>query len=382
MWWPVTTRMTGDPAVLTRAAVLTEFGTDLEIREVEIADPGPMEVRVRIRAAGVCASDAKVRDGHNPLYRTPPVVLGHESVGVVESVGEGVSSVSAGDHVLISMNRTCGECVECAAGRAYLCVDEVRRLAVAGRTASGRTPFRIDDRELPGFIGIGSFAEHVVVGASMLVPVPAEDYEDALALLACAVVTGVGAVWNVARVRPGETVLVVGCGGVGLNVVQGAVLAGAGRVIAADTNPGKLDLALRLGATDVLVPDGALADQVGAIEPGGVDHAFDVTGVAGVAAAAMTATRPGGTTVLVGSPPADTTVHVSPQLLFGDRRLRGCVGGNAVPARDLPVLLRLVRSGKLAVEPLISERVTLDEINDAIARQRAGEVARSLVLFE
>lgn len=369
----------------TRAAVLLEFGAPLEIHEVEVADPGPDEVRVRILAAGVCGSDSKVQAGRNPLYPKTPVVLGHESVGVVESIGTGVTSVAPGDHVLISMNRACGRCAECGAGRAYLCTDPSRRLAVSGRRGDGRTPFRLAGREVPAFIGIGAFAEHVLVGASMLVPVPGDRYEDALALLTCAVVTGVGAVWHVANVRPGETVLIVGCGGVGLNVVQGAVLAGASRIIAVDTNTAKLESALQMGATDVLLPKGAsdmtLAEQVAALEPGGVCHAFDATGADGMASSAMAATRPGGTTVLVGSPAA-SIMDVSTGLLFGGRVLRGCIGGNAVPAVDLPQLMRLVRAGRLRLEPLISERISLEQVNTAIERQRAGEVARSLIIFD
>lgn len=365
----------------TRAAVLTRFGAPLEIREIELARPGPTEVRVRVRAAGVCGSDSKAQSGLNPLYPAPPVVLGHECVGVVEAVGDEVGSVVPGDHVLVSMNRACGRCPDCAAGQAYLCTDDARRLAIAGRLADGRTPFRMGTQQVPGFIGIGSFAEHVVVGAAMLVPIPEAAYRDALALLTCAVVTGVGAVLHVAHVRPGETVLVVGCGGVGLNVIQGAVLAGAVRVIAADTNPAKLALARRLGATDVLDAGEFLADRVVEIEPGGVCHAFDATGSSGVVGPAMAATRPGGTTVLVGSPPAGS-IELPTALFFGDRRLRGCVGGNAVPTRDLPTLLRLVRAGRLQLEPLVSERVPLEGVTDAIERQRGGDVARSLIVFD
>jgi Zn-dependent alcohol dehydrogenase len=176
-------------------------------------------------------------------------------------------------------------------------------------------------------------------------------------------------------------VLVVGCGGVGLVVVQAAVLAGAARVIAADTNPAKLDAALGLGATDVVLADDGLRDQVATLAPSGVDHAFDVTGAQGVAAEAMATTRPGGTTVLVGSPSAGD-IAVSPALLFGGRVLRGCVGGNATPAVDLPRLLELVHGGRLPIEPLVSERVPLEEINEALARQQAGVVTRSLIVFD
>jgi Zn-dependent alcohol dehydrogenase len=247
--------------------------------------------------------------------------------------------------------------------------------------ADGHSRLRTAGREVLPFIGIGSFARHAVVGARMLVPVPAAQADPALALLACGVVTGVGAVLNVAGVQAGQSVLVVGCGGVGLNVVQGAVLAGAARIVAADTVAAKLELARALGATDVLLPGGDLAAQVAELVPGGVDHAFDVTGAPGVAAAAMAATRPGGGTVLVGSPPADRPLEIPPALLQGGRTLRGCIGGDASPGRDLPMLLDLVAAGRLVLEPLVSERVGLDDVNGAIRRQRAGEVARSLLVI-
>ncbi|WP_116202625.1 alcohol dehydrogenase catalytic domain-containing protein [Amycolatopsis circi] len=364
-----------------KAAVLTGFGKPLEIRKIDVADPGPTEVRVRIVASGVCGSDAKVCAGRNPLYPQPPVVLGHESAGIVEATGAAVTSVSPGDHVLVAMNRACGRCPECASGHAYLCQGEARHSAVAGRLADGRTPFSLDGRELPAFIGIGSFAEQVVVGEEMLIPVPDEDFDASLALLACAVVTGTGAVWRVARVRPGETVLVVGCGGVGLAVVQAAVLAGAARVIAADVNPAKLHEARVAGATDAVDAGDSLPDAVGRLTGRGVDHAFDVTGAAGVAADAMAATKPGGTTVLVGSP-ASAEIGVPSALLFGGRVLRGCVGGNANPAADLPNLIELVRTGRFSLDPLVSERVPIEEVNEALARQQAGAVTRSLIVFD
>ena len=364
------------------AAVLTRFGAPLEICSVEVADPQPGEVRVRIRASGVCGSDSKVLAGSNPTYSTPPIVLGHESVGVVDAVGEGVHSVVPGDHALIGMNRWCGRCAQCGSGRAYLCTGRDRRLAIAGRSADGSTRLRMERQEVVPFIGIGSFAEYAVVGEEMLVVIPTREYRDDLALLACSVVTGVGAVRNVADVRPGDCVLVIGCGGVGLNVVQGAVLAGARTVIAVDTVTAKLDAAERLGATHRLLAGDDLAARVCGIEPGGVHHAFDVTGVPGIAATAMAATQPGGTTVLVGSPAAGTVLELPPELLFADRRLRGCVGGNAAPAVDLPLLVRLVAAGRLSLEPLISERIGLEDINGAIERQRAGEVTRSLIVFD
>ncbi|MFD2469061.1 zinc-binding dehydrogenase [Amycolatopsis silviterrae] len=219
-----------------------------------------------------------------------------------------------------------------------------------------------------------------MVGEEMLIPVPDGDFDASLALLACAVVTGTGAVWRGARVRPGETVLVVGCGGAGLAVVQAAVLAGAARVIAADVNPAKLHEARVAGARDAVDAGDSLSDAVGRLTSRG-DHAFDVTGAAGIAADAMAATKPGGTTVLVGSP-VSAEIGVPSALLFGGRVLRGCVGGNANPAADLPNLIELVRTGRFSLDPLVSERVPIEEVNEALARQQARAVNRSLIVFD
>ncbi|MFC5950376.1 alcohol dehydrogenase catalytic domain-containing protein [Pseudonocardia lutea] len=361
------------------AAVLSGFGSPLEVREVDLAPPGPGEVRVRIRASGICGSDAKVAAGLNPLYPEPGVVLGHESVGVVAEVGQGVDSVAVGDAVVIAMNRWCGRCRECARGRAYLCTGAARQNAIRGLLADGTSRLSLDGAPLLPFVGIGSFAEYTVVGESMLVRLGDVPIRPELALVACGVVTGVGAVRNVAGVAPGDTVLVVGCGGVGLAAVAGAALAGASRIVAADTVASKLDLAVAMGATDVVRAGDDLAERVADVVPGGVDHAFDVTGAPGVLARTMAATRPGGTTVLVGSPAA--AVEIPPVLFFGGRTVRGCVGGNAVPADDLPRLVDLVATGRLDLSPLVSETVGLAEVDAALARQKAGEVARSVIVF-
>ena len=229
-------------------------------------------------------------------------------------------------------------------------------------------------------IGIGSFAEYAVVAEASCIPVSADLPLDLLALTACAVVTGVGAVLNTARVEVGSTVLVAGCGGVGLNVIQGAKLAGAAAIIAADTVAGKLELACRLGATHTVLA-GNLRDQVDAVTRGGADYAFDATGSPAVFTAAFEATRPGGTTVLVGSPPPGPPINIAPQMLLGSRRLMGTQGGDAVPARDLPVIAGLYRGGRLNLEDLVSERLPLSQINEAIGHVRAGAVARSLIVF-
>ncbi|MBB6344772.1 alcohol dehydrogenase catalytic domain-containing protein [Nonomuraea muscovyensis] len=362
--------------MLMRAAVLTAFHEPMEIREVEIADPGPGEVRVRIKASGVCGSDLKAIDGKSPVVTRLPYILGHESAGVVESTGPGVTGVRPGDHVIIAMNGPCGGCRNCGAGRFHLCSGPARMTAIMG----GEPRVTLDGEQARRFIGIGSFAEYAVVSEAMCVRIARDAPFAAMSLLACGVVTGVGAVLNVARVTPGSSVLVAGCGGVGLNVVQGAVLAGATTIIAADVAEAKLKLAERFGATHTLVPDD-LPRQVGEIVSGGVDHAFDVTGVPGVLAAAFAATAPGGTTVMVGSPPAGHPVEIDPALLFSSRRLMGTQGGDAAPRRDLPMLAAQYLRGRLDLDGLITERLPLEQVNEAVAHVREGAVARAVIVF-
>ncbi|MEV0352620.1 alcohol dehydrogenase catalytic domain-containing protein [Nonomuraea sp. NPDC050680] len=362
--------------MLMRAAVLTGFHQPMEIREVEIADPGPGEVRVQIKASGVCGSDLKAIDGKSPVVHKLPFVLGHESAGVVESVGTGVTAVKPGDHVIISMSGPCGKCRNCGAGRFPLCSGPARMTAIMG----GEPRITLDGQETRRFIGIGSFAEYAVVREATCVKIPKDAPFAAMCLLACGVVTGVGAVMNVAQVVPGSSVLVVGCGGVGLNVIQGAVLAGATTIIAADVADQKLKLAERFGATHTLVPDD-LPAQVGELVRGGVEYAFDVTGVPGVLASAFAATAPGGTTVMVGSPPAGQPVEIDPALLFSSRRLMGTQGGDAAPHRDLPMLAGQFLRGRLDLNGLITERVALEQLNEAVEQVRRGAVARTVVVF-
>ncbi|NRQ39119.1 alcohol dehydrogenase catalytic domain-containing protein [Nonomuraea sp. NN258] len=362
--------------MLMRAAVLTGFHAPMEIREVEIADPGPGEVRVQIKASGVCGSDLKAIDGKSPVVAKPPFVLGHESTGIVESVGAGVTAVKPGDHVIISMSGPCGRCRQCGAGAFHLCSGPARMTAIMG----GAPRLTLDGQETRRFIGIGSFAEYAVVAEAMCVKITKAAPFAAMCLLACGVITGVGAVMNVARVRAGSSVLVVGCGGVGLNVIQGAVLAGATTIVAADVAEQKLKLAERFGATHTLLAED-LPRQVGEIVRGGAEYAFDATGAPGVLARAFAATQPGGTTVMVGSPPAGHPVQLDPGLLFSSRRLMGTQGGDAAPHRDLPMLADQYVRGRLDLDGLITERLPLDQINEAVEHVRAGAVARTVIVF-
>ncbi|RFU37814.1 alcohol dehydrogenase [Actinomadura logoneensis] len=364
-----------------RAAVLREFGAPLEIADVAVAAPRAGEVAVRIAASGVCGSDLKALDGTSPVVRHLPCVLGHESAGVVTEVGPGVAGVRPGDHVVIAMNGPCGRCRACVRGRAFLCSGSTRMSAIMGVFPDGSTRLSLDGEAVRPYIGIGAFAERAVVPEAMCVKVAADAPLDLLALTACGVVTGYGAVMNTARVEAGASVLVVGCGGVGLNVVQSAVLAGATTVIAADVVDSKLRLAEQFGATHTLLADD-LPKQVGEIVRGGAEYAFDVTGVTEVLAKAFAATRPGGTTVMVGSPAAGRDLRIPAGLLFGSRRLAGTQGGDAVPARDLPILADLYRSGRLNLDGLVSERVPLERVNEAVAHVRSGAVARSVIVFD
>ena len=375
-----------DPAgeaggTVMRAALLREFGAPLEIAEVDVQDPRPGEVLVTVAASGICGSDIKAADGKSPVVAHLPCVLGHESAGVVERTGPGVTAVRPGDHVVIAMNGPCGRCRDCARARPHLCGGRARMAAIMGLAADGTTRLSCGGTAVRPYIGIGAFAEKVVVGEAMCVKVPADAPLDLLALTACGVVTGVGAVLNTARVEPGSSVLVVGCGGVGLNAVQGAVLAGATTIIAADVVEAKLRLAEEFGATHT-VPADDLPARVGAIVRGGVDYAFDATGVADVLTAAFAATRPGGTTVMVGSPPPGAELRIPAGALFGSRRLMGTQGGDASPGRDLPLLADLYRRGRLELERLVSERIPLEEVNEGIARVRSGTVARSVIVFD
>jgi S-(hydroxymethyl)glutathione dehydrogenase/alcohol dehydrogenase len=364
-----------------RAAVLREFGSPMEITEVEVEDPRAGEVLVKVAASGVCGSDIKALDGKSPVVRELPYILGHESAGVVAATGPGVTSVKPGDHVIIAMNGPCGSCRNCARGNLHLCSGRARMSAIMGLMGDGTTRLTVDGTAARPMIGIGSFAEYAVVAEATCVKVGKDAPLDLLALTACGVVTGVGAVLNTARVEPGSSVLVVGCGGVGLNVIQGAVLAGATTIIAADVVDAKLELAKEFGATHTILADD-LAGQVGEIVRGGADYAFDVTGNAEVLARAFSATQSGGTTVMVGSPPAGQTIGVPPQTLFASRRLMGTQGGDAAPARDLPLLVDLYRRGRLNLEGLVSERVPLEKVNEAVEHVRSGAVARSVIVFD
>lgn len=354
-----------------RAAMLREVGAPFEVRDdVELGGPGPGEVRVRLRASGVCHSDLSIQDGTFP--HPLPCIPGHEGAGEVVGVGEGVADVAVGDHVVISWIPLCGRCRFCLGGRPNLCVT----------TGSNILPrFRVGGEPVLAGMGTATFAEETVVGRECVVPIPRDVPLDLAALVGCGVTTGVGAVVNTARVEPGSSVVVVGCGGVGVNVIQGARLAGAAEIVAVDPVEAKHDAALGFGATHAVTPaglPGLLRDVTGG---DGFDYAFEVVGRPETIRTAWDATRRAGTTVVVGAGRADVQVPFSPfELFYFERRLLGCVYGSADPRRDFPMILDLWRAGRLDLEGLVSRRLDLAELPGAFAAMARGEGGiRSLV---
>ena len=363
-----------------RAVVVEGPGKGFVLADVDIDRPGRGEVLVRVAASGICGSDLHVLHGTANLVAFP-AIIGHEGAGVVEAVGEGVG-LAVGTRVVVSMGAMCGRCARCAVGDAVMCEDPGRGNRLAGLMGDGSARVHRGEEIIRPFVGCGTLAEYVVVPAHELVPIPDGVPFEVAAISACGVTTGFGAAVTVAKVKPGSTALVVGCGGVGLNVVQGCRIAGASRIVAADLNPRKLELARQVGATDVIdVSEQPLADGVRALFPGGVDYTFEVIGIPALVMEAFELTRAGGTCVSVGSTPPGSTITITMSTLFQSRRLLGCMAGGNVPRRDLPRIFELYRTGKLDLDLLIGARVPIDRVDEAIATAESGEVARAVVTF-
>lgn len=358
---------------MVRAVVLPAVGTPVEVREVTLPEPGPGQVQVRLAAAGVCHSDLSLSDG--TLRQAVPAVLGHEGAGTVTAVGGGVTRVAPGDRVLLNWAPPCRACWWCRHGEPHLCEHALDAAGAPYAALPDGTPL------FPG-LGTGAFAEETVVPERACIPLPDDAPLDVAALLGCAVLTGVGAVLNAARVQPGESVLVLGLGGVGLSALQGARIAGAAPILAVDVSPAKEGLARTLGATEFLVAGDDLAKRVRGLTDGrGVDHAIECVGRGSTIRAAWSATRRGGRTTVVGIGRKDDPVPLSALEVFHfARTLSGCVFGSSDPDRDVPILLEHWRAGRLDLEALATHRVGLDGVEAAFARMRAGEGGRTLVL--
>ncbi|MFC5835466.1 Zn-dependent alcohol dehydrogenase [Nonomuraea insulae] len=355
-----------------RGVILREVGKPVEVSdELTVRRPGPGEVRVRLRAAGVCHSDLSMCEGRLPAQL--PLVPGHEGAGEVVELGPGVAGPPVGTHVILSWIPPCGNCFFCLGGQPNLCVS-VRSAGPPTLSAGGEPAY--------AGLGVGCFAEESVVDARAVIPIPDDVPFDVAAVVGCAVITGVGAVVNTAKVPPGASVLVIGCGGVGINVIQGAVLAAAAPILAVDRVPGKLEAARAFGATHTTTPDGLIEATKELTEGRGFDYAFEVVGRSATIRQAWKATRRGGTTVVVGAGIVDDMVSFSAAELFAtERRLLGCLYGSADVRTGFTRLLRLWRAGRLDLDGLITRRITLDEVGDAFTAMGTGDVIRSLVTF-
>ena len=361
------------------AAVLYDVRKPLVIEDVDLLEPGPHEVLVRWKANGVCHSDLHVMTGDYP--HPLPVVLGHEAAGIVEKIGPGVESVAPGDHVCSSYIPSCGKCWYCIGGQPTMCAlrDKPRWFMLDG------TPrFQKNGQGLHHFLQVSGYATHAVLPDVSVIPIRKDAPLDVVCLVSCGVLAGAGPVFNRAKVPPGASVAVWGCGGVGLNTIQAAKLVGAGKIIAVDVVKQKLDWAQEFGATHVV--DASKDDPIARVQAlsgtGGVDFAFEVVGTQKTIEQALLATHRGGTCVIVGVSPAGTKVSVDPSLFLQQRVLTGSSFGAGHQRTDVPMLIDLYMSGRYRLDELITRRVALGELNHAFDLMLRGEVKRSVVVYE
>jgi S-(hydroxymethyl)glutathione dehydrogenase / alcohol dehydrogenase len=360
-----------------KAAVLHEPNTPLVIEDVDVQNPEPREVLIRTKVAGLCRSDLHFMEG---LFPHPlPAVLGHESSGIVEQVGSDVTYVQPGDHVVTCLSVFCGTCDNCATGRTVLCTNtDVKMLPGQSKRLSWKREQPIHQSST-----CHRFAEQMLVHENAVAKIRRDMPLELAALIGCGVITGYGAVVNTAKVTAGETVAVIGCGGVGMAAINSAAIAGAGRVIAIDTNPAKLQLATKLGATDIVDPkDGDPVTQVRDLTSGGVQHAFEVLGRKETVEQSFAMLAPGGTATVVGMVPFGQKVELHGFDLLRERRIQGSLMGSNHFRVDMPRLVDFYMRGKLHLEDWISAKLKLSEINEGFADMKAGKTLRSMVLFD
>ena len=363
---------------MMKAAILEKSGQPLVIDQLNIAKPGPHEVLIRTAACGLCHSDLHFIEGTYP--HAMPCVPGHEAAGIVEAVGSEVRTVKVGDAVVTCLSAFCGHCEFCVTGRMSLCLggDTRRAPGDAPRLTRARDGVAVNQ-----MLNLSAFAEMMLVHEHACVAINPEMPLDRAAVIGCAVTTGAGAVFNACNLTPGETVAVVGCGGVGLATINAAKIAGAGRIIAADPMPEKRELAIKLGATDVvdaLAPDAAA--QILELTKGGVDHAIEAVGRSASAQLAVSSLRRGGTATILGMLPLTEKVGLSAMELLSGKKLQGAImGGNRFPV-DLPRLVDFYMRGMLDLDSIIAERIPLEQINEGFEKMKAGHSARSVIVFD
>lgn len=359
-----------------KAAVLERIGDPLVIRDISIAAPGPQEVLLRTAAVGLCHSDLHFMQGMRPFPL--PAVLGHEVSGIVEAVGEGVRDLRPGDHVVGALAVFCGTCKQCLGGRFALCQDtdvkqppgKAKRLSRAGVAVSQ-------------VFNLSGFAEQMLVHRNALVKIRDDMPLDLAALLGCAVITGTGAVFRTAQVRAGSSVAVVGCGGVGLAAVNGAAIAGAGRIVAVDTSAKKLEMARIFGATDVVdASDGDAAAKVLELTGGGVEYSFECIGNPTTVEQSFGMLQPGGTATIVGLFKPGVKAAIEGSDFFLEKQIKGSALGSARIREDIPKLVELYMQGRLNLKDLVSQRIALEGINEGFAAMIQGDLARSVIIFD
>lgn len=363
----------------TKAAVLYEVGQPAVIEEITLDGPRQGEVLVRMEAAGVCHSDLHVRDGAIP--EPMPLVLGHEGVGVVVEVGPAVTGLHAGDRVVFTIVPACGNCYFCNRGETHMCLTSAT-MAGHGVLRDGTSRMHSDKQTLFHFNSVSCFSEYIVVPQEGAVKIPDEIPVEIAAVLGCAVVTGVGAVERTAGVRPGESVAVIGCGGVGLNVIQAASLSGAYPIIAIDIRADKLELAKTFGASHGL--NARTQDVIAAIREiteYGVDWGFEVLGNTRTIEQAWEVIRPGGTVVVVGLAPKHSQVTLPAFDFISEKNIRGCFYGSSRFHADVPQILKRIQSGRMHIEGMVSHSVALEELETAFNRLRSGDGARTIIRF-
>ena len=365
---------------LMTAAIFRSPTEGVVVTDVSLAPPGPDEVEVAIAAAGVCHSDLHMVRGEWE-HRTP-VVLGHEGSGVITAVGAEVEGLAVGQHVVLSWVPSCGECRYCLAGRPAQCQPSAEVIAAGGTLFDGTTRLTVDGERCYHYLGVSSYAQRAVVPASGAIPVREDAPLDVIAIVGCAVATGVGAVRNTAQVPEGATVAVIGCGGVGLSCVQGARLVGASRIVAVDLIASKLDIATRLGATDAIdASDGDVVERLRALVPEGLDFVFDAIGAVVTTEQSIEALGMGGAAVVVGLPPSGSRASFDPLVLAeGDRRILGSNYGSSVPHRDIPELVDLYLAGELDLDSMVSARRPLSEAAAALDDLASGSPLRQLLV--
>lgn len=368
---------------MTKAAIATAVGSPLEIVDIDVADPKAGEIRIQMGASGVCHSDLSVLNGVLPIAL--PAVLGHEGAGTITQLGEGVDHLSIGDHVVVSWVPQCGACYYCEHDQGELC-ETGTMASMSGGLLDMTSRVSRDGVPISVMAASGTFAEEAIIPAIGAVKIDPAIPLTAGALIGCGVLTGFGAAVNTASIRKGDTVVVIGCGGVGLNVIQGAKHAGAERVIAVDMVDGKLQTAKKFGATDIVNPstDGdALAKVMELTNNRGADVAFEVIGLGATIEQALQMTRRGGQAVIVGVPSFDTMLTINPamDLLVNEKQIRGCWYGSSNVHRDVPKLAGLYQAGTLMLDELMSAQITLDQVNEAMANMGSGSIARSVIVY-